>query len=184
MAAMSEPLSDPLATPSGVAALHRPFTRRSLLLAALAGTALAATGCTSGSADDADAVTPAQVDQLAAQVQVQEAVVAAYERAFAAAPDLAAAVPDLADQARAQLDRLRSAAPAGRAAGSAAASSSAGPVVDAAGARTYLRTQVTTAADAHASACPDFSGARAALLGSIAAGLRGQATALAAGPVE
>jgi hypothetical protein len=33
---------------------------------------------------------------------------------------------------------------------------------------------VTSAADAHAAACPDFSGGRAALLGSIAAGLRGQ----------
>jgi hypothetical protein len=39
---------------------------------------------------------------------------------------------------------------------------------------------VTAAADAHAGACPDFSGGRAALLGSIAAGLRGQATQLAA----
>ncbi|WP_246081222.1 hypothetical protein [Modestobacter altitudinis] len=176
---MSEPPSDPLVPPPGAAALHRPFSRRSLLLAALAGTALAASGCTTGTADDADAVTPAQVDQLAAQVQVQEAVVAAYARAFAAAPDLAAAVPALADQARAQLDRLRAAAP-GAAATNAAASSSAGPVLDPAGARTYLRTEVSTAADAHAGACPDFSGGRAALLGSIAAGLRGQAAQLAA----
>jgi hypothetical protein len=179
MTAMSEPPSDPPTTPAGATALHRPFSRRSLLVAALAGTALAATGCTTSTADDADAVTPAQVDQLAAQVQVQEAVVAAYASAFAAAPDLAAAVPALADQARAQLDRLRSAAP-GAAASSSAASSSAGPVPDPAGARTYLQAQVTEAADAHAAACPDFSGGRAALLGSIAAGLRGQATQLAA----
>jgi peptidoglycan hydrolase CwlO-like protein len=178
MAGMSEPPSVPLAPPPGATALHRPFSRRSLLLAALAGTALAATGCTTSTADDADAVTPAQVDQLAAQVQVQEAVVAAYARASAAAPDLAAAVPALADQARAQLDRLRAAAPG--AAASSAASSSAGPVLDPAGARAYLQAEVTAAADAHAGVCPDFSGGRAALLGSIAAGLRGQATQLAA----
>jgi hypothetical protein len=30
------------------------------------------------------------------------------------------------------------------------------------------------AANAHATACPEFTGGRAALLGSIAAGLRGQ----------
>ena len=41
-------------------------------------------------------------------------------------------------------------------------------------ARGYLRAQVAAAADAHAAACPDFTGGRAALLGSIAAGLRGQ----------
>jgi hypothetical protein len=152
----------------------RPFTRRSVLVAALAGTALAVTGCTGGS-DDADAVTPAQVDQLAAQVQVQEALVASFDRAFTASPELAAAAAPLADQVRAQLDRLRAAAPGGRATGSsAAASSAAPPVVDPAGARAYLRAQVAAAADAHAAACPDFSGGRAALLGSIAAGLRGQ----------
>jgi hypothetical protein len=46
--------------------------------------------------------------------------------------------------------------------------------VDAAGARAYLRAQVAATAEAHATACPDFTGGRAALLGSIAAGLRGQ----------
>jgi hypothetical protein len=149
----------------------RPFTRRSLLLTALAGTALAVTGCTGKAGDDADAVTPAQADQLDAQVEVQATLVAAFDRAFAASPDLAARAAVLADQARAQLDRLRAAAPGSTAGRSPAAGS---PAVDAAGARAYLRAQVAAAADAHAAACPDFTGGRAALLGSIAAGLRGQ----------
>jgi hypothetical protein len=167
---MSDPLSaSPLAVVSS-----RPFTRRSLLVAALAGTALAATGCTGSSADDADAVTPEQVDQLAAQVQVQETLVAAYERAFSAAPELAGSAAALADQARAQLQRLRDAAPGKAGSSPGAGSSTAAPVLDAAGARAYLRAQVATAADAHAAACPNFTGGRAALLGSIAAGLRGQ----------
>jgi len=167
-------MSDPLPASLAGAVSGRPFTRRSLLVAALAGTALAVTGCTGSSGDEADAVTPAQVDQLAAQVQVQEALVAAFDRAFAAAPELASTAAPLADQARAQLDRLRAAAPGGAARSSAAGSSTEAPVVDAAGARAYLRAQVAAAADAHATACPDFSGGRAALLGSIAAGLRGQ----------
>ena len=154
------------------------FTRRTLLVGALAGTALGVAACTGGEGEVADAVTPEQVDQLTAQVRVQEAVVAAYERAATAAPELAATSGQLADQAREQLDRLRAAAPG--VSGSAAASSSAGPGVDPAGARAYLQSQVSAAADAHAAACPDFSGGRAALLGSIAAGLRGQAAQLAA----
>jgi hypothetical protein len=178
---MSHPLpGSPLTGPSG-----RPFSRRSLLVAALAGSALVASGCTTGSADDADAVTPAQVDQLAAQVRVQEALVAAYDGAFAASPELAADAAPLADQARAQLDRLRAAAPGSSSGAGAAASGTAGaatsgtagtgaPAVDPAGARAYLRAQVAAAADAHAAACPGFTGGRAALLGSIAAGLRGQ----------
>jgi hypothetical protein len=145
---------------------------------ALAGTALAVAACTGGEAETADAVTPEQVDKLTAQVQVQEAVVAAYESAAIAAPDLVAVSGTLADQARAQLDRLRAATPG--ASGGAAASAPAGPGVDPAGARAYLQSQVSAAADAHAAACPDFSGGRAALLGSIAAGLRGQAAQLAA----
>ena len=80
----------------------------------------------------------------------------------------------LADQARAQLERLRAAAPGGPGTSPGAGSSTAAPAVDAAGARGYLRAQVAAAADAHAAACPDFTGGRAALLGSIAAGLRGQ----------
>jgi hypothetical protein len=167
-------MSEPLPARRLPAVVDRPFTRRSLLVAALAGTALAVAGCTSSDGDDADAVTPEQVDQLAAQVQVQETLVAAYERAFAAAPDLAGSAAVLADQARAQLDRLRAAAPGNAGTGSAAATSAGAPVVDAAGARSYLRAQVAAAADAHAAACPAFTGARAALLGSIAAGLRGQ----------
>jgi hypothetical protein len=175
---MSAPLS-----PSSVAgAFNRPLTRRSLLAAALAGTALAATGCTANSGNGADAVTRAQVDRLAAQVQVQESLVAAFERAFTASPQLAAAAATLADQARTQLERLRAAAPGTTTASTTAASTpaasttaaSTAPAVDAAGARAYLRAQVATAANSHAAACPDFTGGRAALLGSIAAGLRGQ----------
>jgi hypothetical protein len=164
-------MSDPLPAPPAPGPLSRPFTRRSLLVAALAGTALAVTGCSGDSGDAADAVTPEQVDQLAAQVQVQETLVAAYDRAFAASPELAGSAAALAEQARAQLERLRAAAP-GSTTGSGA--STPAPTVDAGGARAYLRAQVTAAADAHAAACPDFTGGRAALLGSIAAGLRGQ----------
>jgi hypothetical protein len=167
-------MSDPLSASPLAGASSRPFTRRSLLVAALAGTALAATGCTGSSGDAADAVTPRQVDQLAAQVQVQETLVAAYEQAFSAAPELAGTAAALADQARAQLQRLRDAAPGSPGSSAPAGSSSAAPVLDPAGARAYLRAQVATAADAHAAACPDFTGGRAALLGSIAAGLRGQ----------
>jgi hypothetical protein len=167
-------MSDPLSASPLAGASSRPFTRRSLLVAALAGTALAATGCTGSSGDAADAVTPRQVDQLAAQVQVQETLVAAYEQAFSAAPELAGTAAALADQARAQLQRLRDAAPDSPGPSAPAGSSSAAPVLDPAGARVYLRAQVATAADAHAAACPDFTGGRAALLGSIAAGLRGQ----------
>jgi hypothetical protein len=158
------------------------FSRRGLLLGTLAGAALLATGCTGEPEQRADAVTPAQVDQLAAQVQVQQDLVAAYDRALATAPELAASATGLADQARAQLDRLRAAAP-GTATSSSAAASGAAPAPDAPpdarGAREWLRTRVVAAADAHAAACPSFSGARAALLGSVAAGLRGQAGQLA-----
>ncbi|MBB3678379.1 hypothetical protein [Modestobacter versicolor] len=167
-------MSDPSSASLAELASSRPFTRRSLLVAALAGTALTAVGCTQDDGGDAaDAVTPAQVDQLAAQVRVQESLVAAYATAFAAAPELAATATTLADQARAQLDRLRAAAP-GSAAPSSTGASAPAAVVDAAGARGWLRSQVSAAADAHATACPDFTGGRAALLGSIAAGLRGQ----------
>jgi outer membrane murein-binding lipoprotein Lpp len=83
------------------------FSRRGLLLGTLTGAALLVTGCTGEPEQRADAVTPAQVDQLAAQVQVQEELVAAYDRALATAPELAASATGLADQARAQLDRLR-----------------------------------------------------------------------------
>lgn len=50
---------------------------------------------------------------------------------------------------------------------------------DPAGARAYLRAEVARAAAAHAAACPDSTGARAALLGSVSAGLRGAERQLA-----
>ena len=161
--------------------LSGPFSRRTLLVATLAGTTAAAVGCTADPGEDADAVTPAQVDQLAAQVTVQASLVAAYDQALAAAPELAATAAVLAEQARAQLDRLRAAAPGstdGSSSSSSPAASSAAPVPTA-GVREYLRGQVSAAADSHAAACPAFTGARAALLGSIAAGLRGQDRQLA-----
>ncbi|WP_299958053.1 hypothetical protein [uncultured Modestobacter sp.] len=164
---MSVPPSSPLHAAT--------FSRRSLLAAALAGTALLAAGCTDSPGDAADAVTPAQVDQLAAAVAVQEQLVSAYDRALGADPALAGTVTVLADQARTQLERLRAAAP-GAAASTTAGSSAA---LDPAGVRGWLRTQVSTAAAAHAAAAPDFTGGRAALLGSIAAGLRGQEAVLA-----
>jgi hypothetical protein len=174
-------MSGPLSSSPAAGAL----SRRSLLLGALAGAAVLATGCTSEPRERADAVTPAQVDQLADQVRVQEELVASYDRALATAPELAATAAGLADQARAQLDRLRAAAPGAAATssappapGSAAPTTADGPP-DAAGAGGWLRDRVTAAADAHATACPAFSGGRAALLGSIAAGLRGQAGQLA-----
>ncbi len=102
---------------------------------------------------------------------MQEQLVAAYATAFAAAPDLAAAAASLADQAQVQLDRLRSAAPS--VTGSVTTPSGTAPVPPG-GARADLRAQVAAAAESHAAACLDFTGARAALLGSIAAGLRGQ----------
>jgi hypothetical protein len=115
-------------------------------------------------------VTSEQADGLAAQVAVQEVLVAAYASAGAADPALAAAVADLAGQADEQLARLRAASPGTRTAASpSSAAAPAGPE-----ARAWLRGQVAAAASSHAAASVDQSGARAALLGSIAAGLRGQ----------
>ncbi|MGK5112206.1 hypothetical protein MY520_09365, partial [Geodermatophilus sp. CPCC 205506] len=63
---------------------------------------------------------------------------------------------------------------------SASASASAAAAPPAGGdVRGWLRDQVSAAADAHAAACVEQTGARAALLGSIAAGLRGHEAALA-----
>jgi hypothetical protein len=102
-------------------------------------------------------------------------VVAAYDAAAATDPALGSRVAPLAEQARAQLERLRAAVPA--------ASASASPPVPAPPAggdvRSWLREQVGAAASSHAVACVDASGARAALLGSVAAGLRGHQAALA-----
>jgi hypothetical protein len=159
----------PLPTPAPAG-----FSRRAFL-ATSAGLALLAAGCTADSAD-APAVSTEEADRLAGQVAVQEAVVAAYAAATTADPALP--LSDLAAQATEQLDRLRAAAPSSTS--SPAASSSAPPAAPPGGdVRTWLREQVATAASAHAAACARQTGARAALLGSIAAGLRGHEAALA-----
>lgn len=145
------------------------FTRRTLLAASAAGLSVLVVGCTAESADPREQVTSEQADELAGQVAVQEALLAAFAAAGAADAGLAAAVAELAAQAGEQLDRLRAAAPGS----SIAPTSSAAPPAGA-GARAWLRAQVASAAASHAAACLEQSGARAALLGSIAAGLRGQ----------
>jgi enoyl-[acyl-carrier-protein] reductase (NADH) len=141
-----------------------------MLAASAAGLALLVVGCSSPPADERERVTSKQADELATQVAVQEALVAAYASAGAADPALAADVAELARQAGEQLTRLKAASPGTSGTpSSAAAGPPSGPQ-----ARAWLRGQVTTAADSHAAASVDQSGARAALLGSIAAGLRGQ----------
>ncbi len=146
------------------------FSRRTLLTASAAGAALLVAGCTSAPPDPRKTVTCELADVLAAQLAVQESLVAAYEAATTADPALGAAVAELADQAAEQLERLRAAAPTST---SAAAPSSPAPPAGPE-AKGWLRAQVAAAATSHATACLDQSGARAALLGSIAAGLRGQ----------
>jgi hypothetical protein len=138
------------------------------------GLALLSAGCTSAPVDDREKVTSEQADELAAQVVVQEALVAAFSAAGAADPALATAVAELAAQAGEQLERLRAAAPGSSASAASSATPPPGP-----DARAWLRGQVATAASSHAAACLEQSGARAALLGSIAAGLRGQDGTLA-----
>ena len=147
----------------------RGFSRRTLLAASAAGLALVAAGCTSSPPDEREQVTGEQADELLGQVGVQETLVAAYTAAGAADPALAGAVADLAAQAGEQLERLRGAAP-----GATPSSTSPGTPPSPAEARPWLRAQVATAATSHATACVNQSGARAALLGSISAGLRGQ----------
>jgi hypothetical protein len=146
----------------------RGFSRRTLLAASAAGMALVATGCTS-SPPERERVTGEQADELLGQVGVQETLVAAFTAAGAADPALAGQVAELAAQASEQLDRLRDAAP-----GATPSSTSPGTPPSPAGARSWLREQVAAAAASHATACVNQSGARAALLGSISAGLRGQ----------
>ena len=159
----------PLPPPAPAGCSRRAF------LAASTGLALLAAGCTSGS-PGAPAVSTEEADRLAGQVAVQEAVVAAFAAATTADPALA--LSDLTAQAAEQLDRLRAAAPSSTS--SPAASSSAPQTAPAGGdVRTWLRDQVATAASAHARACAQQTGSRAALLGSIAAGLRGHERALA-----
>ena len=114
-------------------------------------------------------MTSEQADELAAQVAVQETLVAAFAAAGAADPALATQVADLAAQAEEQLTRLRAASPGSTASAPSPPATPAGPE-----ARGWLRGQVAAAATSHAAASVDQSGARAALLGSIAAGLRGQ----------
>ncbi|MGY1594845.1 hypothetical protein ACI79D_22960 [Geodermatophilus sp. SYSU D00708] len=154
------------------------LSRRAFLVGS-AGLALAAAGCTGGSDDPA--VDRRQADRLAAQVAVQEAVVAAYAAAGAADTALAGEVGELAAQAGQQLDRLRAAAPSSTSSAAASSSSPAAGATPPPGAdvRGWLREQVAAAAGSHADASVDQSGAPAALLGSIAAGLRGHEAALA-----
>jgi hypothetical protein len=157
------------------------LSRRSLLAGSAAGLALLVAGCTSsptGRKDDA--ATSTQADALAKQVPVQQAVVAAYAAAQAADAALGEQTAELATQAGQQLTRLRAAAPGPTSSRSAASSGTSGATAVPAGQdpQAWLRDQLSAAADSHAAACLPQSGARAALLGSIAAGLRGQVAAL------
>ena len=152
------------------------LSRRSFLAAAsAAGVALLVSGCTSDAAEGSDPVTAAQVDSLSDQVAVQQTLVSAYAAAAAANANFGQEIAPLAEQATAQLDRLRAASPGSASSSAAASGSAAGVGSDP---RAWLRQQVTAAADSHAAACLEQSGARAALLGSIAAGLRGHAVRL------
>lgn len=150
------------------------FSRRTLLAASAAGVAVLAAGCTSTPGKSRAPVTDKQAEALAAQVEVQHALVAAYAAAGAADPAVKVAVVELARQAGEQLKALQAAAPSKRS--TSAAPGSAAPQGDA---RAWLRGQVAATATSHATACLDQSGPRAALLGSIAAGLRGQDRRLA-----
>jgi hypothetical protein len=152
------------------------LTRRSFLAVSTAGLALAAAGCTSGDDDAGEPVTAAQVDALAAQVAAQDALVAAYAAAATADAALGREVAELAGQAGRQLDRLRAASPGSGASGSAGPATPPEVEPDVRG---WLRRQVAAAADSHAAACAEQTGARAALLGSVAAGLRGHTARLA-----
>jgi hypothetical protein len=165
---MAPMVSPPAPRPPG-------FSRRTLLAGA-AGLALLAAGCTGDGGSGADQpVPPEQADRLAAQVAVQESVVAAYVAALSADPALGNRVATQAEQARQQLERLRAAAPgtASSSPGDAGGPPAGGEVGG------WLRQQVGAAAAAHEAACADQVGARAALLGSVAAGLRGQEAVLA-----
>jgi hypothetical protein len=150
------------------------FSRRALLAASAAGVAVLAVGCTSSSGDGGEEVTSEQVDGLADQVAVQTTLVAAYGAAGAADPGLAPLATELSAQAEQQLTRLQDAAP-----GASASAGTSSPPAVGPDPRAWLREQVAAAATSHATACADQTGARAALLGSIAAGLRGQEGVLA-----
>ena len=152
------------------------LSRRSFLAVSAAGLAVLAAGCTSDASDAQEPVTAAQVDSLADQVAVQEALVAAFAAAAAANANFGKEIAGLAEQAGTQLDRLRAASPGSGSSSSAPASGSAAGV--GADPRAWLRQKVVATADSHAAACLEQTGARAALLGSIAAGLRGHAVRL------
>src|SRR4051794_17375211 len=160
-------------------ASSRGLTRRGLF-AGSAGLALLVAGCTSSSGQRRDAAaTSRQADALAGQVAVQESLVAAYAAAGAASPALAAQIAPLQSQAQQQLTRLKAAAPsAGSSKSASSAPSSTAAVPAGQDPKAWLRAQITAAADSHTAACLAQDGARAALLGSIAAGLRGQAGGL------
>ncbi|WP_029432949.1 hypothetical protein [Blastococcus sp. URHD0036] len=152
------------------------FSRRTLLagVAGVSGMVLLA-ACTGDDGGDGAAPTPEEADRLAEQLGVQEGVVAAYAAAAAADPALGDRVAVQSGQATEQLDRLRAAAPG--ATSSAPAQADGPPPGD--DVQAWLRDRIGAAADAHESACADQVGGRAALLGSVAAGLRGQVTVLA-----
>ena len=153
----------------------RTFSRRTMLAASAAGLAVAVAGCTSSSpAEEGDALTDEQADDLAAQVAVQETLLQAYELAFDADPALAAAAGELAGQAAEQYDRLRAASP-----GSTPAATAPPEPPPPGQGQEWLRAQVAVAAISHATATLDQTGARAALLASVAAGLRGHEALLA-----
>ena len=140
------------------------FSRRALLGASAVGLGVLLVGCTSE--DDKPPVTAQQADELAAQVADQRSLVAAFAAATAADAALGAGLGDLSTQVQQQLDRLEAASP-GTTPGSSAPPAPTGDP------RAWLRTRVTATADSHAVACLGQTGPRAALLGSIAAGLRG-----------
>jgi hypothetical protein len=156
------------------------LSRRSLLAGSAAGLALLVAGCTSSPAGRKDdTATSTQADALAKQVPVQQAVVAAYAAATAADAALGEQTAELAGQAGQQLTRLKAAAPGRTTSASASPDASRATAVPAGqDPQAWLRDQLSAAADSHAAACLPQSGARAALLGSIAAGLRGQVAAL------
>jgi hypothetical protein len=158
-------------------------SRRTVLTALAVGTATLVTGCTGWSGDDAgETAGPPERDPLADQVDAQQALVDAYATAFAASPDLATRAAPLAAQTAEQLTRLQAAAPAlpttAAATTPGAPTTASPPAPLPADALGWLRGQVEVAAASHATACPGLSGPRAALLGSIAAGLRGHTTQL------
>lgn len=166
----------------------RGVTRRGLLAGSAAAVALLLAGCTSGPSATRTPAVDREASALADQVPVQAALVAAYRTATAADPGLGTRIAGLADQAGRQLTRLKAAAPGANPSASSSAASSASTTASTASAQpgppagqdpaTWLRAQITATADSHADTCLDLTGARAALLGSIAAGLRGQAAQL------